>query len=139
MCVTFCIRRNVLYQNHFDCSPTECQVVGESHGHCLDCRHQQDKVCGLTQAPLPAAGGCCHWNVEPMHGPLLVSREMLAPLHLTIDESEVSLLKDLGVPYHWSAAGELLIDLADLSQPATYGLGSEPSDDDPGWELEELA
>jgi len=117
MCVTFCIRRNVLYHNHFDCSPTECQVAHEVHGRCVACHHQQDEVCGLTQAPLPAAGGCCHWNIEPARGPLLVSREMLAPLHLTIDESEVGLLKDLGLSYRWSAAGELLIDLANLALP----------------------
>ena len=136
MCITYCSRKQVLYDNHNDCQPTDCEFAGEIHGRCVDCRHQQEDICGLTQAPLPAAGGCCHWNIEPASGPLVVSREMLAPLQLTIDESEVGLLKDLGVPYRWSAAGELLIDLANLSQPTTYGLGTELVEDD--WEMEAL-
>lgn len=136
MCITYCFKKAVLYDNHRDCQPVDCAFAGEVHGRCVTCRHQQEASCALTQAPLPAAGGCCHWNIEPVSGPLVVSRAMLAPLQLTIDESEVGLLKDFGVPYHWSEIGELLIDLADLSLPITYGLGTELVEDDEWEELE---
>ena len=125
MCITFCHRRRVLYWNHADCHPFECEIALELHGRCLDCRHQNDDRCGLTNAPLPDSGGCCHWNVAPTREPQIVTREMLAPLEFDIVESEVYLLKSLEAPYTWTSDGQLSIDPDMLGLPFTYGLGTE--------------
>jgi hypothetical protein len=79
--VTYCHRRCLLYWNHQDCAEEICPVASEAHGSCQTCRHQRgDETCALTNAPLPQAGGCCHWNVTLTEGLVQVTPGMVAPL-----------------------------------------------------------
>jgi len=79
--VTYCHRRHLVYWNHEDCAEDICPVAGEAHGSCQSCRHRRgDESCALTNAPLPQAGGCCHWNVTRTEELVQVTPGMVAPL-----------------------------------------------------------
>lgn len=81
MCVTFCHRRRLLYWNHDPCTTDMCPVAGEAPRPCQTCRHRRDDdTCALTNASLPEAGGCCHWNVTLTGGLIPVTPAMVAPL-----------------------------------------------------------
>jgi hypothetical protein len=128
MCVSWCARKGVLFWNHSDCQPADCQFATETHGRCRDCRHKQDEICGLTRAPLPSvagSGGCCHWNVGPVSGLQIVTRSMLAPLGISIEETEEFVLRRLDVPYRLGTQGEVVVDTSSLATPFIFGEGSE--------------
>lgn len=125
MCVTYCHRRGVVYWNHDDCSYLVCPLVAESHGRCASCRHRQEDACALTHAPLPAEGGCCHWNVEPAQSQTMVTLDMLAPLGVEANETVAEVLDSLSTPYHVDAQGQPWIDPGRLGLPFSYGLGTE--------------
>ena len=55
-------------------------MADEDHGRCQTCRHRRDGQCALTNAHLPEVGGCCHWNVALIEGPVPVTPAMVAPL-----------------------------------------------------------
>lgn len=81
MCVTFCHRRRLLYWNHDPCTTDMCPVAGEAPRPCQTCRHRRDDdTCALTNASLPEAGGCCHWNVTLTGGLIPVTPGMVALL-----------------------------------------------------------
>jgi len=131
VCLTFCNRFAVLYWNHDDCHPLDCAVAEGPHGRCDDCRHRgPDQRCGLTHTPLPEAGGCCHWNVEPVAGPREVTRDMLAPIGIGLEETEVYVLRRLEVPYELGPQGEVLIEPARLGLPLTFGQGTDHRPDE---------
>ena len=126
MCVSFCLRRGLLFWNHTDCHPTDCEYVTEPHGRCPDCRHRDEEMCGLTRAPLPSvAGGCCHWNVTPVRSPHVVTRAMLVSLGISLEETEEFVLRRLDVPYRLGAQGEVIVEIDSLSTPFTMGQGTE--------------
>lgn len=81
-------------------------------------------MCGLTRAPLPAAGGCCHWNVPPVEAAQPVRPEMLVPLGWRGEPVE-KLLVDLFVPYEKDGAGQLWIRPLRLALPEIFGEGTE--------------
>jgi len=131
MCVAYCHRRGVLYWTHVDCSFEICPFVAEEPNRCASCRHREPAgdLCGLTRAPLPAVGGCCHWNVEPLSGPQWVTWEMLEPLGVG-QESTADLLDDLDAPYGQDEFGQIWIDPDCLGLPEIYGLGTETLEPD---------
>jgi hypothetical protein len=57
-----------------------CPISDEPGGACQTCRHRAGDHCGLTRAPLPDSGGCCHWNVAPVETWVAVTPAMVAPL-----------------------------------------------------------
>ncbi len=88
--------------------------------------HRSGQICALTRAPLPELGGCCHHNITLLHGPQRVIREMLAPLHLGPNETDlerVLLIED--VAYQVGSEGQLWVDPDNLALPKTYGLGTD--------------
>jgi hypothetical protein len=124
-----CHCRQILYFNHEDCQPIDCAFVNERHGLCQDCRHRRvdgDRLsCGLTRMALPAQGGCCHFNVELVSGPQLVTREMLTVLRISRYEAERAILEGEDIPYHTDDQGGLWVDPDELGLPHTYGLGTD--------------
>lgn len=80
MCVTYCYVKRILFWNHNSCTEEICSLAGEAQGPCQTCCHRRDQVCALTNAPLPAAGGCCHWNARLIEGLVPVTPAMVAPL-----------------------------------------------------------
>jgi hypothetical protein len=127
MCLTYCHRQGWLFWNHDDCSFEFCPVVAEPPGRCASCQHCLGDRCGLTRAPLPKWGGCCHWNVALAQGPgpRLVSLEMLQPLGVGPGESISEVLASLNAVYEIDAQGQAWLDPALLGLPDTYGLGVE--------------
>ena len=121
MCVTYCHRRRVLYWNHEDC---DCDLAQGPHGRCETCRHCQAGICRATNAPLPEAGGCCHWGVELTRDWQVVTLAMLELLGVAPTETELGVLVRWDAPYHlqnsrmWVAPGE-------LGLPDVYGAGTE--------------
>lgn len=130
MCVSYCHLRNLLYWNHESCSRDLCPVAGTIPGRCQNCRHQADGTCALTHAPLPGAGGCCHWNVTPVDGMIQITPAMIAPLagffdtikhiltglpHRVVGKQWLlaqeyhQMLTELGIPYQIVREG-LLVD-----------------------------
>ncbi len=126
MCVTFCHRRRVLFWNHEDCLFESCPLVAEEHGRCHRCMHRQGELCGLTRAPLPSWGGCCHWNVGLVEELQPVTPEMLEPLGVTAAEPAAAVLTGLDAPYRVDEQGQVWVDPADLGLPTIcYGIGTE--------------
>jgi hypothetical protein len=125
MCLSYCQRLGLLYWNHEDCWVELCPFAAGPHGRCDDCQHRQDKQCGLTLAPLPVSGGCCHWNVTPKNGWQEITRQTLAPLQIGRGESEIAVLESLDVSYQVGAEGEIRVDLDSLNLPFIFGLGTE--------------
>lgn len=125
MCVTYCHRQRVLFWNHDTCSFEVCPVVGEEHGRCCSCRYARGQTCALTRVPLPTVGGCCHWNVNLVTGPQLVTPEMLAPLGIVGPEPIEAILAGLDAPYQRDAAGQAWVDPDRLGLPEVYGVGTE--------------
>jgi hypothetical protein len=115
----------VLFWNHEDCDPRECELAAGPHGPCATCRHYQTSVCALTNAPLPASGGCCQHDVAPVSGLLEVSWDMLAPLRIGPEEMVEQFLRDYDVPYRHGPQAEVMVDPDDLGLPQTFGLGTE--------------
>lgn len=118
-----------------------CQFAAGPHGPCATCCHKRETLCGLTRAPLPAAGGCCHWNVELVQGLRQVTPDMVIPLGLWPGEAIAQALERLDAPLAW-VNGEPVIDPDSLGLPDTYGVGTEeveeaypagPASDFEGW------
>ncbi|HMR67818.1 MAG TPA: hypothetical protein PKE64_27725 [Anaerolineae bacterium] len=86
----------MLFWNHDPCDSFFCPVAGDKPGLCQSCRHRAGADCGLTRAPLPESGGCCHWNVAPGERVVRVTPAMVAPLAGFFDRVRHILA---GVPY----------------------------------------
>lgn len=127
MCITYCHRRNILYWDHEDCHPAQCELVRGPHRRCADCRHRREAICRLTNASLPESKGCCHYNVEVVHGPQLVTPEMLQLLQLDPDETVIEALEGRNVKHHLErTTGIVLIDPDELPVPtSSYGRGTD--------------
>lgn len=125
MCISYCMRQQWLYWNHDDCHPVICPVATQTHGHCETCRHRHDGRCGLTAAPLPKSGGCCHHNVTLVEEEQEVTRVMLEPLGITIDETDIFILLRENVSYQLKPDGSAWIEISSLAMPFTYGLGTD--------------
>jgi hypothetical protein len=80
MCVVFCHRRLILYDNHADCDADICPFVGQILGFCRTCQHRQGRVCTLTNSSLPDEGYCCHYNVPFIETEVAVTTVMVTPL-----------------------------------------------------------
>ena len=124
MCVTFCHRCEILFFNHEDCPPQLCPVGANIPGTCTTCRHRQGGLCGLTRAPLPEAGGCCHQNVAIVSGEQPVTMAMCTLLGAGSNETVVEVLAGLDAPFTVAPDGQVLVDPAALGLPDTYGLGT---------------
>ncbi len=77
MCLTFCHKRNILYDSDTN---EVCDVCPDNWGQyksCQTCNHRRDKQCGLTSAPIPEDRWCCHYNVIQVDGTVLVEMEQL--------------------------------------------------------------
>jgi dihydropteroate synthase len=122
------MRRKIFFWNHDDCSFEICPLVAEEHGRCYSCTHRQGDNCGLTRSPLPAWGGCCHWNVEVVEDPQPVTPAMLEPLGVTAAEPVAAVLASLDAPYTLDDQGQIWVDPADLGLSETYGIGTETVD-----------
>ena len=133
MCLSFCSVRGLLYWNHEDCHPLDCPLAPGPHGACQDCRHLQGATCGLTRAPLPSSGGCCHHNAELRQGLQAVTREMLGLLGIGPTEPEISVLHREEIPYYQDDQARLFIDLDAFILPFTFGLGTDHLADEPFW------
>jgi hypothetical protein len=131
MCVTWCIKTARLYWNHDSCPVSLCQFAGSSGDQCADCRHKQEGQCGLTRADLPAAGGCCHWNVELAQGEQPVTAETIALLWPWEITPVAAVLESLDAPYTLDFAGQPWVDPDDLGLPEVYGQGTEPAPAEP--------
>jgi len=129
MCVSLCHRRKLLFFNHEDCRPVQCAFT-EPAGNCGDCRHRQGNVCGLTRATLPASGGCCHFNVNPItDDTLTATTNTIALLGLRTGERIETALDAYDVYYEVSDdTGEVLVPIDDLAIPDIYGQGTEPEE-----------
>jgi hypothetical protein len=114
-----------LFWNHEDCDPGGCEFAAGPHAACATCRHAQAGICALTNAPLPASGGCCQHNVAPVSGPVEVSWDMLVPLRIRPEEMVEQFLQDYEVPYHHGPQAQVMVDPDDLGLPRTYGIGTE--------------
>ena len=80
MCVTYCHVKRILFWNHSSCTREICPLAGQAQGSCQTCCHRTDERCVLINAPLPAAGGCCHWSASLTEGLVPVTPAMVAPL-----------------------------------------------------------
>ncbi len=129
MCVSFCHRREVLYWNHENCDG-DCPIVSERHGRCEACRHRRQALCGLTNTPLPAGGGCCHFDVAIVSGEQEVTREMVEPLGIDKSELEAFVLARFDVEYTVGSRGEVLVDPDLLPLPVEYGRGTDHQEDE---------
>jgi len=99
---------------------------------CADCAHRTQRVgqqpfCALSKSPLPSRQSCCHWNVVPDAGPLLLlSNEDVAPevLQLWGVETLAALFAHSeSAPVHTLAPdGRVQVALADLALPLVYGV-----------------
>ena len=125
MCITFCHRRRLLYQNHEDCELFFCPFATGPYPSCQSCCHRRDGRCALTNAELPAQGGCCHHNVEPAEGPQSVGREMVEPLGLAVEDTELYVLRREAVIYDLRHDGTVTVNPDELGLPYTYGLGTD--------------
>ena len=125
MCVTFCHRCSILYFNHEDCPLQLCPVKADIPGTCDDCFHRQGHLCGLTRAPLPQSGGCCHWNVALISGWQVVTADRCALLGPGANESVADLLTGLDAPFTPNANGQVSVDPDALGLPETYGQGTD--------------
>lgn len=126
MCVSWCHKLNLLYWNHEDCSPALCDLAGRIEGLCQDCRHRAGTLCGLTRAPLPDQGGCCHHNVTLARGAQPVAQADLILLWPDPAESVTAILDRLEAPYTVAGDGRVLVDPDELGLPERYGTGTEP-------------
>ncbi len=126
MCLFFCHRRAVLVYNHTDCWPcnyTPARI--EPTWRCVSCRHRQEEKCGLTQWTLPAAGGCCHYNVDVATGLVCVPMQALG--YKWSLEAE---LKWEGIAYQVQGGERLCLAVEDLyGVPRVYGLGTGEDDE----------
>jgi hypothetical protein len=126
MCVAYCHRRRLLFWDHEDCPPADCEFAGGPHGPCDSCLYQENDICLLTHAPLPAQRGCCHCNVVLVQGARRVTQEMLSLLNLDANERLAEALEERNVRYHLDeVSGLVLIDPDSLPAPLTYGLGTD--------------
>ena len=126
MCVAYCHRKFILFWDHEDCHPRDCEFVHGPHGSCDSCLYQENDICLLTHAPLPARRGCCHRNVALVQGARRVTREMVGLLNLDVHERLTEALEERNVPYQLDTDGDLvLIDPDELPVPLTYGLGTD--------------
>jgi len=126
VCITWCHRRLALFYNHEDCLPQFCAFVGGPHHPCQTCRHRQGNLCGLTRAPLPETGGCCHHNVEPISGRQPITLDMLVMLGVGANETVAEILDGFEVVYEVDEAGRVWVDPDDLSTPSSvYGRGTD--------------
>jgi len=124
MCVTFCHRNLILFFNHEDCPPQLCPVGATVPGTCDDCYHRQGDLCGLTRAPLPDGGGCCHRNVTLVTDRQVVTPVMCALLGRGANETVVDLLAGLDAPCHVDDVGRAWVDPDALGLPDIYGRGT---------------
>ncbi len=126
MCVTFCHRRCILYWNHVSCEVEACDLARGPHGRCETCRHCQAGICRATNAPLPDAGGCCHWNVTLVQGRVEITLAMLELLGSGPEETMDQVLERWEVPHRQlGPLVQVWIDPDELGIPAVYGMGTE--------------
>ena len=77
MCLTFCHRRALVYNNHTCDVCEDCTHRLGGAGRCEQCIYYAgNDVCDLTKSRVPRWRRCCHWNVERDE---LFETEVLAP------------------------------------------------------------
>lgn len=76
MCLQWCHVQRWLIDNDLPCLGCARGVAADlpAAWGCVSCQHIRPRagappICGLTRAPLPAIGRCCHWRVEPTVAP----------------------------------------------------------------------
>lgn len=138
MCLSYCHRQAVLFWNHRDCQSAACRyapaLLGRTAGtagwQCATCIHRVEDHCGLTGAPLPERGGCCHYNVTLAQGTISVERMIGYPWAV----SPAAALDTLGVAFT-VRGGQIEVELGELvhSTPDIYGRGTDPPEEEPWW------
>lgn len=136
MCLSYCHRLGeALFWNHLNCHPRDCEFAGNlfpREWRCATCRHQkvngEERRCGLTGASLPEQGGCCHYNVTLVSGCVVAGQLIGRPWRTSLPD----LLAWLEVPYQERPGAKVELDLNDLEHgiPATYGIGTEPEEEE---------
>jgi len=129
MCITWCHQRQILYWNHDNCHPFDCPKANEKHGRCENCRHRlegEDRLlCSLTRAPLPQAGGCCHYNVKLIAGPQKVTLAVVEMLGPGSNETVRDVLDGFDVAHQIDGQGDVWVDSDELGLPDIYGRGAD--------------
>ncbi len=111
MCIVFCHRLRILYENHEDCDEDFCPVVTQACKPCHTCIHKRnDMTCSLTNRPLPNdESGCCHWGITFVEGPLQATPAMVAPLPMTGFYEQVQHILPVDIPREQTSDGKWLI------------------------------
>lgn len=126
MCIAFCHRRRLLFWDHEDCHPADCEFAKGPHGSCSSCLYQENGICLLTHAQLPVQRSCCHSNILLVQGARRVTQEMVGLLNLDANEHLAEALEERNVRYHLDEVSDLvLVDPDNLPVPLTYGLGTD--------------
>jgi hypothetical protein len=122
MCLTLCHVRRVLYDSDTD------EVCGvcihnqpDPSRSCDTCRHRRGGRCGLTQAPRPAGGWCCHCNAVPLLGTLDVGEDTVRGAVRFYGLGRLLMLYDVD----WERTdgdATYSVAIASLALPLTYGI-----------------
>ena len=87
MCLQWCHVRGVLVDNDIPCTqlcPDEIRLA-QAERRCPDCQHYEPGevgLCLLTHEITPLAESCCHWNVQPQRGQVILTLRETVPVAL---------------------------------------------------------
>ena len=123
MCISYCHKTKILFDNHADCETDVCPFANPIHnGPCQTCQNRQGQVCSLTNTPLPDGGGCCHWNVAFVENIVVVIPAMVAPLPMVGFFDRVKNVLPADVPRQRHSSGKWFIPSDFLSTLNDLGI-----------------
>jgi hypothetical protein len=132
MCLTFCHRRDLLFDSDTDNVCGVCSFNFQDDKACDACVHQSgeptlaaERACALAHAPQPARRWCCHCNVQPKSGwrGLDSSGKDLRGHLRRLPLAHV--LEMYGAEYQSGEPGEYTLNLDSLAVPLVYGVPVE--------------
>lgn len=129
MCLTFCHKREILYDSDTDDVCGMCQHNFPDGKRCESCTHQQRgaATCALTAAPLPMRRWCCHHSLWRRYLPgegerVFGTHHLKGYLRLRPLET---VLTEYGVEYEPTGGDLCRVQMASLSVPLVYGVPVE--------------
>ena len=143
MCLTYCHRRDLLFDSDTDDVCGVCSFNFQDEKTCDVCVHQtsakslsDERACALARAPQPARRWCCHCNVQPksgwrgldpsgkdMRGHL---RRLCVDLPWANHATPMAVVLEMyGAEYQSNAQGEYTLNLDSLAVPLVYGVPVE--------------